>query len=83
MAGLSLLVQLVFALLGLAGGVGISALGPGGVVPTSGLFALSGLRPSTIAGTTIVTQIGTGLLGSAAFICDRASFANPSLVGPH
>jgi len=67
-AGLSASVLLVLALLGLAGGVGITALGPGGVLPTIGLFALSGLSPSTIAGTAIVTHIGTGLLGSAVYL---------------
>jgi len=65
---LSASVLLVLALLGLVGGVGITALGPGGVLPTIGLFALSGLSPSTIAGTAIVTHIGTGLLGSAVYL---------------
>ena len=68
MAGLSTPVLLVLALLGLAGGVGITALGPGGVLPTIGLFALSGLSPSTIAVTATVTHIATGLLGSMAYL---------------
>lgn len=68
MAGLSAPVLALLALLGLAGGVGITALGPGGVLPTIGLFALSDLSPATIAGTAIVTHIATGLLGSAAYL---------------
>ncbi len=66
-AGLSVAVLALLALLGLAGGVGITALGPGGILPTIGLFAFSGLPPSTVAGTAIVTHIATGLLGSAAY----------------
>lgn len=55
------------ALFGLVGGVGITALGPGGVLPTIGLFTLFDLTPAGVAGTAIVTHIGTGLLGSAAY----------------
>jgi hypothetical protein len=60
--------QLVLlALLGFVGGVGITALGPGGVLPTIGLFALTCLSPAEVAGTAIVTHIATGALGSAAY----------------
>lgn len=58
----------LFAVIGLLGGVGISAVGPGGVLPTIGLFALTGLSPSMVAGTAIVTHVATGLLGSAAYL---------------
>lgn len=68
MAGLSAPVLVVLAVLGLVGGVGITAVGPGGVLPTIGLFALSGLAPPTVAGTAIVTHVATGLLGSAAYL---------------
>lgn len=51
----------------LVGGIGITAIGPGGVLVTIGLFLLTDLSPSEIAGTAIVTHIGTGLLGSLAY----------------
>lgn len=53
--------------LSLIGGVGITALGPGGVLPTIGLFTLTGLDPAHVAGTAIVTHICTGLLGTLAY----------------
>lgn len=68
MAGLSAPVLVALGVLGLVGGVGITAVGPGGVLPTIGLFALSGLAPPTVAGTAIVTHVATGLLGSAAYL---------------
>ncbi len=54
-------------LFGLVGGVGITALGPGGVLPTIGLFTLTGLSPAQVAGTAIVTHLATGALGTAAY----------------
>jgi len=68
MAGLSVPILVLLALLGLLGGVGITAIGPGGVLPTIGLFALTGLAPAQIAGTAIVTHIATGALGTAAYV---------------
>ncbi|HEU4975163.1 MAG TPA: sulfite exporter TauE/SafE family protein [Baekduia sp.] len=56
------------ALCGLVGGVGITALGPGGVLVTIGLYALSGLRPEAVAGTAIATHVGTGALGTATYL---------------
>jgi hypothetical protein len=47
-------------------GVGIIALGPGGVLPTLGLFALIPL-PAAVAGTAIVTRLATGCLATAAY----------------
>ncbi|WP_030905959.1 sulfite exporter TauE/SafE family protein [Streptomyces sp. NRRL F-5126] len=52
---------------GLVGGVGITAVGPGGVLPTIGLFALTSLSPAQVAGTSIVTHVATGALGTAAY----------------
>lgn len=68
MAGLSIPVLAALAAIGLVAGVGITALGPGGVLVTIGLFALTGLSPSTVAGTAIVTHVATGLLGSGAYV---------------
>lgn len=56
------------AIIGLVGGIGIAALGPGGVLVTIGLFALTDLSPSEVAGTSIVTHIATGLMGTAVFL---------------
>lgn len=58
---------IVLAALGLIGGVGITALGPGGVIPTIGLFSLTGLSASAVAGTGMVTHIATGAVGTVAY----------------
>jgi uncharacterized protein len=63
----SVLLLALLALFGFVGGVGITALGPGGVVPTIGLFALTRLSPPEVAGTALVTYVGAGLLGTAAY----------------
>ena len=55
-------------LISLAAGIGISAVGPGGVLMTIGLFAFTDLEPAAVAGTAIVTHIGTGLVGTAAYL---------------
>lgn len=60
-------VIVALALFGLAGGIGITAVGPGGVLPTIGMFLLTGLSPSGVAGTAIATHIATGALGTAAY----------------
>ncbi|MET8472735.1 sulfite exporter TauE/SafE family protein [Streptomyces sp. NPDC006422] len=57
----------LLAVAGLVGGIGITAIGPGGVLPTIGLFLFSGLTPSGVAGTAIVTHVATGLLGTAVY----------------
>jgi hypothetical protein len=67
MAGLSLPTLCALAVLGLIGGVGITALGPGGVLPTVGLVALTEMYPPEVAGTAIVTHVATGLLASAVY----------------
>lgn len=68
MAALSTPELLALALCGLAAGIGITAVGPGGVLATIGLFAITGLPPATIAGTAIVTHVATGALGTAAYL---------------
>lgn len=57
----------VLGLLGFAGGVGTTALGPGGVLVTIGLFALSGLPPAAVSGTAIATNLGAAVLGTGTF----------------
>lgn len=58
----------LLALFGLAGGIGITAVGPGGVLPTIGMFLFTGLSPATVAGTAIATHVATGALGTAAYV---------------
>lgn len=67
MSGLDALTLAGLALFGLVGGVGITAVGPGGVLPTMGMFLLTGLSPTTIAGTAIATHVATGALGTYAY----------------
>ncbi|RVU27766.1 sulfite exporter TauE/SafE family protein [Streptomyces antnestii] len=64
---LDVLTLVLLALFGLAGGIGITAVGPGGVLPTIGMFLLTGLSPAGVAGTAIATHVATGALGTAAY----------------
>jgi uncharacterized membrane protein YfcA len=66
-AGLAIPLLVLLALFGFVGGVGITALGPGGVIPTIGLFALTNLSPPEVAGTGLVTYVAAGVLGTAAY----------------
>ncbi|WP_326700619.1 sulfite exporter TauE/SafE family protein [Streptomyces sp. NBC_01754] len=66
-AGLSVPVLIALGLFGLIGGVGITAVGPGGVLPTIALFALTDLTPAQVAGTAIVTHVATGVVATAAY----------------
>jgi uncharacterized protein len=66
-SGLSPGVLVALAVIGLVGGIGISAVGPGGVLPTIGLYALTPLSPAAVAGTAIATNIGAGVAGTVAF----------------
>ncbi|MBS1882898.1 MAG: sulfite exporter TauE/SafE family protein [Actinobacteria bacterium] len=52
---------------GLVAGIGITAVGPGGVLVTVGLFVLTDLSPAEVAGTAIVTHVATGALGTLAY----------------
>lgn len=67
MTALSLPILAALALIGFVGGIGITAIGPGGVLPTIGLFALTDLTPAQVAGTAIVTHIATGVVATAAY----------------
>jgi uncharacterized membrane protein YfcA len=64
----SLGTDVLLGLCGLVGGIGVTALGPGGVLVTLGLFAFSGLSPAEIAGTGIVTNVSAGLLGAGVYL---------------
>ncbi len=49
-------------------GVGITAVGPGGIFLTIALFALSGLPPAGVAGTASATMVAAGLAGTIAYV---------------
>lgn len=57
----------LLVLISLIGGIGITTIGPGGVLITIALYALTALTPAEVAGTAIVTHVGTGLVGTVAF----------------
>jgi uncharacterized protein len=59
-------------LFGLDAGIGITAVRPGGVLATVGLFTLTPPSPTQVAGTALVTDIATGMLGSAAYLRSAA-----------
>jgi uncharacterized membrane protein YfcA len=61
------IVLVVLACFGVIAGIGITAVGPGGVLATVGLFLVTGLSPAQVAGTAIVTHVATGSLGSLAY----------------
>lgn len=65
--GMNAPVSVALALFGLAAGVGITAVGPGGVLATIGLFLLTGLSPAAVAGTGIATHVATGVMAVAAY----------------
>jgi uncharacterized membrane protein YfcA len=67
MGDLSIATLALLVVIGLLGGIGITAVGPGGVLPTIALFALTDLSPAQVAGTAIVTHIATGILGTAVY----------------
>lgn len=59
---------IVLLFIALLAGVGITAIGPGGIFLTIALFALLPLAPPVIAGTASATFVVTGLLGSAMYL---------------
>lgn len=59
---------LLLACIGLVAGIGITAVGPGGVLATIGLFLFTGLSPAGVAGTAMVTHVATGTVGSLAYL---------------
>jgi uncharacterized membrane protein YfcA len=62
----STLAELV--LIAVVAGIGITTVGPGGVLLTIGIYAITGLPPALVAGTSIVTHIATGIAGTLAYI---------------
>lgn len=67
-AGLTLTVVVALILISFAGGMGITAVGPGGVFVTAALYALLDVPPGTVAGTASATFVATGLLGTVTYL---------------
>lgn len=61
---------LIILLMGIAflSGVGITTVGPGGIFVTITLYSLTSIPSGTVAGTVHTVFIGTGLVGSAAYV---------------
>lgn len=66
MISVELAILLVF--IALFAGIGITAIGPGGVFVTVALFALVPITSAEVAGTASATFVATGLLGSAVYL---------------
>src|SRR5436190_12273186 len=60
----------VYALLVVAflAGVGITAIGPGGIFLTIALLTLSGLPPAGVAGTASAAMVAAGVVGTLAYV---------------
>lgn len=67
MVGLGVPVLILLAVVGLVSGIGTTALGPGGVLATVGLYALTSLPPARVAGTAILINTAVGLLGAVVY----------------
>lgn len=59
---------IALVLIALFAGVGITAIGPGGIFVTIALFSLTPLSTAEVAGTASATFIVTGLLGSLVYL---------------
>lgn len=66
-AGVPLDVVVVLFIVSLFAGVGITAVGPGGIFVTIALYALTDLASATVVGTASATFVATGLLGTASY----------------
>jgi uncharacterized protein len=65
---LSVELAVLLAVIALLAGIGITAIGPGGIFVTVALFTLTPISAAEVAGTASATFIATGLLGSAAYL---------------
>ena len=57
----------LLVVLSLFAGVGITAVGPGGVFITIALVALTDLPPPVVVGTASATFVATGLIGTESY----------------
>jgi uncharacterized membrane protein YfcA len=58
----------LLVLIAFLSGIGITAVGPGGIFLTVALFALTSVAPATVVGTASATFVATGLLGTATYV---------------
>lgn len=66
--GLGTATLLALVVIAFLAGIGITAIGPGGVFTTVALAGLTTLPASTVAGTVHVTFVFTGLLGTIVYL---------------
>ena len=59
--------QALLVVIALVSGIGITTIGPGGIFVTIALYSLTPIPSGTVAGTTQVVFIATGLVGSAMY----------------
>ncbi|HLH78076.1 MAG TPA: sulfite exporter TauE/SafE family protein [Candidatus Binataceae bacterium] len=55
-------------MISLVAGIGITTVGPGGVLMTIALYAMTGMTPALVAGTSIATHIATAIVGTLAYL---------------
>jgi uncharacterized membrane protein YfcA len=65
---LDLLTQALLAVIALISGIGITTIGPGGIFVTVALYTLTDISSAEVAGTAHLTFIGTGIVGSIAYL---------------
>lgn len=58
----------LLVVISLFAGVGITAVGPGGVFVTVALYALTDVPPAVVVGTASATFVATGVLGSLSYV---------------
>ncbi|WP_266080353.1 sulfite exporter TauE/SafE family protein [Haladaptatus caseinilyticus] len=58
----------VLVVIAFLSGIGITAVGPGGIFITVALFALTDVSSSVVAGTAMTTFVFTGVLGSLTYL---------------
>lgn len=61
-------IALLLVVIGLFAGIGITAIGPGGIFSTVALFLLTPLSPAEVVGTASATFVAAGLIGSAVYV---------------
>jgi uncharacterized membrane protein YfcA len=66
-AGISVATLALLVALSLFAGVGITAVGPGGIFITIALVALTDLPPAVVVGTASATFVATGLVGAESY----------------
>lgn len=66
-AGLPTTTLALLVVLSLFAGVGITAVGPGGIFITIALVALTDLPPAVVVGTASATFVATGLVGAESY----------------